>query len=77
MAKLLYLVHRMPYPPNKGDKVRSYHLLKHLAKRHQVFVGTFVDDPDDLCHLPQLRAMCAGVHRRRWCRTSSPWACRR
>ena len=62
MAKLLYLVHRMPYPPNKGDKVRSYHLLKHLAKRHQVFVGTFVDDPDDLCHLPQLRAMCAGVH---------------
>ena len=34
----------------------------HLAKRHQVFVGTFVDDPDDLCHLPQLRAMCAGVH---------------
>ena len=31
MAKLLYLVHRLPYPPNKGDKVRSYHLLTHLA----------------------------------------------
>ena len=31
MANLLYLVHRLPYPPNKGDKVRSYHLLKHLA----------------------------------------------
>ena len=30
MGNLLYLVHRMPYPPNKGDKVRSYHLLKHL-----------------------------------------------
>ena len=25
MANLLYLVHRLPYPPNKGDKVRSYH----------------------------------------------------
>jgi hypothetical protein len=32
MANLLYLVHRLPYPPNKGDKVRSYHLLKHLAR---------------------------------------------
>jgi polysaccharide biosynthesis protein PslH len=45
--KLLYLVHRLPYPPNKGDKVRSYHLLKHLAQRHEVHLGTFVDDPDD------------------------------
>ncbi|MCK7493573.1 MAG: GNAT family N-acetyltransferase [Comamonadaceae bacterium] len=33
---LLYLVHRMPYPPNKGDKVRSYHLLRHLAAQHRV-----------------------------------------
>ena len=28
MARILYLVHRLPYPPNKGDKVRSYHLLR-------------------------------------------------
>ena len=61
MANVLFLVHRMPYPPNKGDKVRSYHLLKHLAQRHRVFVGTFVDDPDDLQHLPALRALCAGL----------------
>ena len=61
MANLLYLVHRMPYPPNKGDKVRSYHLLKHLAARHRVFLGTFVDDPDDLRHLPVLRDLCAEV----------------
>jgi len=61
MAKLLYLVHRLPYPPNKGDKVRSYHLLKHLAARHSVFLGTFVDDPDDLQHLPVVRALCADV----------------
>ena len=47
MANLLYLVHRLPYPPNKGDKVRSYHLLKHLARQHRVFLGTFIDDPDD------------------------------
>jgi sugar transferase (PEP-CTERM/EpsH1 system associated) len=61
MAKLLYLVHRLPYPPNKGDKVRSYHLLKHLAARHSVFLGTFVDDPDDMQHLPVVQALCADV----------------
>jgi polysaccharide biosynthesis protein PslH len=61
VAKLLYLVHRMPYPPNKGDKVRSYHLLRHLVARHQVYLGTFVDDPDDLQHLPMLRGLCAEV----------------
>ena len=62
MANLLYLVHRLPYPPNKGDKVRSYHLLKHLAARHRVFLGTFVDDPDDERHIPTLAPLCAGLH---------------
>jgi sugar transferase (PEP-CTERM/EpsH1 system associated) len=62
MANILYLVHRLPYPPNKGDKVRSYHLLKHLVRDHRVFLGTFVDDPDDERHLDTVRALCAGTH---------------
>src|SRR5690349_5855509 len=62
MANLLYLVHRIPYPPNKGDKVRSYHILKHLAVRHRVFMGTFADDPDDMQHVELLRALCADLH---------------
>lgn len=62
MGNLLYLVHRLPYPPNKGDKVRSYHLLKHLTARHRVFLGTFVDDPDDAQHVETLRAMCPDLH---------------
>jgi len=62
VADLLYLVHRMPYPPNKGDKVRSYHLLKHLVSKHRVFLGTFIDDPADEPYIDTLRAMCAGLH---------------
>lgn len=62
MANILYLVHRLPYPPNKGDKVRSYHLLKHLLKQHRVFLGTFIDDPEDSAHIPTLQAHCAGLH---------------
>ena len=59
---LLLLVHRLPYPPNKGDKVRSFHLLKHLLLTHRVFLGTFIDDPDDEQHLPTLRALCPDLH---------------
>jgi sugar transferase (PEP-CTERM/EpsH1 system associated) len=62
MANILLLVHRLPWPPDKGDKVRSYHLLRHLAARHRVFLGTFVDDPADGVHLDAVRAVCAGVH---------------
>lgn len=62
MSNLLFLVHRLPYPPDKGDKVRSYHLLKHLVARHRVFLGTFIDDPDDAVHIDTLRSLCADVH---------------
>lgn len=62
MANILYLVHRLPYPPNKGDKVRSYHLLKHLLKQHRVFLGTFIDDPDDDQHISTLQSLCADLH---------------
>ena len=62
MANILYLVHRLPYPPNKGDKVRSYHLLKHLARQHRVFLGTFIDDPEDEPHIATLRELCADIH---------------
>ncbi len=62
MTNLLYLVHRLPYPPNKGDKVRSYHLLKHLAKNHRVYLGSFIDDPEDERYLECLPQYCAEMH---------------
>ncbi len=58
MANLLFLVHRLPYPPNKGDKVRSFHLLKHLSQGHRVFLGTFLDDPADEVHIETVRKIC-------------------
>lgn len=56
------LIHRIPYPPNKGDKIRSYHLLKHLAQSYRVHLATFVDDPDDWQHVPRVEALCASSH---------------
>jgi sugar transferase (PEP-CTERM/EpsH1 system associated) len=62
MEPILFLAHRLPFPPNKGDKVRSHHFLKHLAGRYRVFLGTFVDDPADWQHVEALRSHCADMH---------------
>ncbi|MFL6658656.1 MAG: TIGR03087 family PEP-CTERM/XrtA system glycosyltransferase [Massilia sp.] len=62
MENLLLLIHRIPYPPNKGDKIRSYHLLKHLAQHYRVHLATFVDDEDDWQHVPTVKALCASSH---------------
>lgn len=59
MENLLFLAHRIPYPPNKGDKIRSYHLLKYLAADFNVYLGTFIDDPEDWQHTGTLDALCA------------------
>jgi sugar transferase (PEP-CTERM/EpsH1 system associated) len=55
MEPLLYLAHRMPYPPNKGDKIRSYHLLRFLSRRYRVYLGTFADLEGDAAHVNYLR----------------------
>ena len=62
MESLLLLVHRIPYPPNKGDKIRSYNLLKHLAQKYRVYLATFVDDADDWQHVPRVKGLCADAH---------------
>ncbi len=58
---LLFLAHRIPFPPNKGDKIRSFHLLRHLSQRYEIHLGAFVDDPDDWQYAEALAPYCASV----------------
>jgi len=62
MRRLLFLAHRIPYPPNKGEKIRAWHMLEHLARGWTVDLGCLMDDPTDAEHLPVLRTCCAEVH---------------
>ena len=62
MKNVLLLVHRIPYPPNKGDKIRSFHILQYLAQRANIFLGCFVDDPEDLVHVDKLTQYCKQHH---------------
>lgn len=56
-SDLLFIAHRIPYPPDKGDKIRSYHMLQHLAERYRVTVACMIDDPDDVRHVEALKQM--------------------
>jgi len=59
---LLFLAHRIPYPPNKGDKIRSWHLLRHLAQRYHVHLGSFIDDANDWQYVDTVKQICATAH---------------
>lgn len=45
--KILFISHRIPYPPNKGDKIRSYNILRYLSRHHEVYLSFLIDDPGD------------------------------
>jgi sugar transferase (PEP-CTERM/EpsH1 system associated) len=56
---LLYLTHRVPYPPDKGDRIRNYHLLRFLAQRADVHLACLADEPAHEETLAALRPLCA------------------
>jgi sugar transferase (PEP-CTERM/EpsH1 system associated) len=61
-SDLLLLTQRIPYPPNKGEKIRHFQILKHLAKTYNVHLGCLVDDPDDWQHIAAVQSFCVDTH---------------
>jgi sugar transferase (PEP-CTERM/EpsH1 system associated) len=61
MRDILFLAHRLPYPPDKGDKIRAWHILQYLASHYRVHLGAFIDRPDDVRHVARLQTLCASV----------------
>lgn len=61
MSDILFLAHRVPYPPDRGDKVRSHHVLRHLSGLGRVHLATFADDPRDRGHEGALAQWCDTV----------------
>jgi glycosyltransferase involved in cell wall biosynthesis len=55
MSDTLFLAHRIPFPPDRGDKIRTFHELKHLAALGPVHLACLADDEDDAANLAGLR----------------------
>ena len=58
MKEILFLAHRIPYPPNKGDKIRSWNILKFLARDYRIHLGCFIDDPMDEAYRAAVEEVC-------------------
>jgi sugar transferase (PEP-CTERM/EpsH1 system associated) len=38
--RILFVCHRLPYPPSRGGKIRPFNIIRHLAERHEVTVAS-------------------------------------
>ena len=56
--RVLFLVHRVPYPPDKGDRIRSYHLLRYLSRCADVFLACLADETVSEETTAALTALC-------------------
>ena len=53
--RVLFLTHRLPYAPNRGDRIRAYHIVKSLAARMDVEVVSLVHDDHEMAQAERLR----------------------
>jgi sugar transferase (PEP-CTERM/EpsH1 system associated) len=60
-APVLYLTHRVPFPPDKGDRIRNFHLLRQLAARGRVWLGCLADEPVPAETTAELNRLCERV----------------
>ena len=58
---ILYLTHRVPYPPNRGDRIRAYHTLRFLAEQANVHLACLTEEPLTDETRSKLNELCARV----------------
>jgi sugar transferase (PEP-CTERM/EpsH1 system associated) len=65
---ILFLAHRAPFPPDRGDRIRSFNVLRYLSARARVHLVAFADTAAECVAAPELRALtasCTLIHRRK------------
>ena len=71
--KILFLCHRLPYPPKRGGKIRPFNMIRHLARSHEVTVATLARSAAELAEGRDLARHCHEVHVGR-ISTAAGWA---
>ena len=59
--KILFLTQRFPFPLDRGDRIRSYHILRYLAGRHNVSLASLTDEDIQDSHWKEIKDLCATV----------------
>ncbi len=69
IMRILFLTGRLPYPPDRGDRLRAYHFLRVLSQAHPITLLSFIGDARETAHIGPLRPFCEDiqlVHRGQW-----------
>ncbi len=72
--KILMLTPYLPYPPSSGGQVRSYNLIKHLSKAHEITLFSLIKTDEERRFIPELKKYCRKVFVFK--RSKSPWTFR-
>jgi sugar transferase (PEP-CTERM/EpsH1 system associated) len=59
--RFFFICQRVPFPPDRGDKITTYNEVRHLARRHEVHVFCLADGQKDLANVKELRDCTASV----------------
>ncbi|MBI4847287.1 MAG: glycosyltransferase [Nitrospirae bacterium] len=59
---LLFITPRFPFPPDKGDKLRSFNFIKELSRKHSVNLLSFIESQEEKKHMPVLKKYCERVN---------------
>lgn len=55
--RVLFLTHRLPYAPNRGDRLRAHHMLRALGAAGAVDLVSLVHDREEASHVSDLRGL--------------------
>ncbi len=58
---ILFLTHRFPCPPDRGDRIRSYHTIKFLSKRHNIFLASVDETNPPSIHINCMKELCKKI----------------
>jgi sugar transferase (PEP-CTERM/EpsH1 system associated) len=59
--RVLVLTHRLPYAPNRGDRLRAYHMIHDLREHAEVELVSLVHDDEEASHVDEVRAFVSRV----------------
>ena len=58
---ILYISFGVPFPPDKGEKIRAFHQIRYLSREHTIHLACLITDPNDADHLKNMEEYCASV----------------
>jgi len=60
--RIFFLLPRVPYPTEKGDKLRAFHQIKHLSRHHEIILCALNDGVLHEDAIPVLKKYVKAVH---------------